>query len=101
MSLCYFYHPILSLRTSVNNHPHRPLAHSVSTFRIEQPLSLINGIYRDMVRLLPGGNQVLTGIIDIKAAWLGFCFWNPSTARTLPSSDTLKMVIMLAVRSQV
>ena len=39
---------------------------------MQQPLLTLNFIHCDMVRFLPCGNQILTAVIEVKAAWLSF-----------------------------
>lgn len=84
----------------VDHHPHRPLPNRIAAFLLQQSLLTDDVVHRDMVRLLPGGNEIFTAVIEVKAARLGLGRLIASTASTLPSSETLNTVMMLAVRSQ-
>ena len=50
---------------------HIGLANRIAAFLLQQSLLTDDIVHRDMVRLLPGGNEIFTAVIEVKAARLG------------------------------
>ena len=87
--VCVNHHPIL-----VPARPHNGLFHAVVPARQQFRIPRCGEI-------LPGGNQILAVVTNIEAAQAGFPLAGSLLLlNTLPSSETLKTVIRLAVRSQ-